>query len=247
MIKVSSSEQGEQNRAKAKVIHCVLENSHKVVHLGKNGQLDLEGFVVRNAADTTVSVGTFANLPNTLNSKNNVIINSMTAGILCYLYDGAINDSNAANSWNTINISGFLDIYNWKSVDSLAFIPDTELGGNQGLVASLNNIVTGEINKEEYKDLSAVVGGSKYVHMGIIKIATAYKTNGTKINFVDGINSVGYGENIFPIPGGLPQQFIKYAMMYSYYNNVEDKVGVNSTFADESNAKIYEELVMGRK
>lgn len=251
MIKISSAVPGEANRAKAKVIHCVMENSHKVVHLEKNGQLDLEGSVVRNAADTTVSVGTFANLSNTLNSKNNVIINSMTAGILSYCYDGQVNEYDNANTWNVINITGFLDIYNWKRASNIAFIPDTELGGNQGLVATLNSIVTGEIVKPEYADLSVddkdakyADAPDKYVHLGILKISTASPENKSIIN-ID-TKALGYGQNVFPIPNGLAQQFMKYTMMYGYFNNVEGKVAPNTQLTKDSLQVLYKELVQGR-
>ncbi|MEG1394429.1 MAG: hypothetical protein RSD04_01630, partial [Clostridia bacterium] len=161
---------GDENGGKSNVdvIHCVLENGHKVFHIN-NSNVNMTGCIVRNASDTTVSIGTFDNKKSTVNMTDNVIANSLTAGVV--IYDYSVTGS-SAKTWNEINVKGFLDIYNWRSAKNLSFLPDTELGGSVFIVDTINSFVGSDISPEDkYAELKAVAkDGSQYLHMGIFKI-----------------------------------------------------------------------------
>ena len=66
--------------------HCLVENGGKVVHIS-DADVDIEGTIVRNASDTAISIATSANCASYVRSKNNVIANSLTGGILFYCFD----------------------------------------------------------------------------------------------------------------------------------------------------------------
>lgn len=240
------SDETKQEKANAQILHCVIENGHKVVHL-QDANIDMEGCIVRNASDTAVSVGTFANKKVTLNSKNNVIANSLTGGILFYCYDGGITAQNEAKTWNELNIEGFLDIYNWKPQDGLAFLPETE-----GAYADLANMLTGSVIQDsQYEKLKADVDGDKYIHFAIIKIRTGNGAITQNKSVVNGADELGYNtsrglgyEKGFPIPE-IAAGIMKDIDVWGYYAKKDGAVAPTAKIGD--NANIYMELLYGRK
>lgn len=243
---------GDENaKANALVKHCVFENAGKVVHIS-NSIVDMEGCIVRNASDTAVSIETAANKASTINMKNNVIANSLTGAILFYCMDTSITKDNEAASWNTLNIDGFLDIYNWKNENNLSFLPETE----DPLLANIANAIAGdEIPNEKYDVLKAQEGGEKYIHFAIIKIRTGSKDmpvkyNGSKVN---GCEKIGYSDskangqtNGFPIPP-IASKIMYDIDVWGYYNNDKGSVGPTDGFSEKTLEKLYVELRDGRK
>ncbi len=240
----------EDAKANALVKHCVFENGGKVVHIS-NSKVDMQGCIVRNAADTAVSIETAANKASTINMKDNVIANSLTGAILFYCMDTEITKDNEDASWNTLNIDGFLDIYNWKNENNLSFLPETE----DPLLANIANAIAGdEIPKANYDALKAKEGGEKYIHFAIIKIRTGSKDmpikyNGSKVN---GCDKVGYSDSKangqasgFPIPP-IASKIMYDIDVWGYYSNDKGSVGPTDGFSEKVLEKLYEELREGR-
>lgn len=247
----------EDGKANATVEHCVFENGGKVVHV-QNANVDINGCIIRNASDTAVSICTEANHASVVNMKDNVIVNSLTGGILFYCYDTSINESNAKNTWNTLNIYGFLDIYNWKSQDNLAFLPETE----SPLLANIaNSVASEEIKNKQYNNLKAKVGMEHYIHFAIIKIRTggteggdvAVNKNGSTVNFVDEqAKRIGFTDSKqnnlkdgFPIPG-IAASIMKDIDVWGYYGKEDGAVKPNASFETINLDKLYKELRNGR-
>lgn len=242
-----------ENGEKANVVmkHCVLENGAKVLHI-VNTNMDLIGTVVRNAADTAISIQTSANNASYIKSYNNVIANSLTGGILFYCFDATINESNAEDTWNTFEImpDTFLDIYNWKNQNGLAFLPETE-----GFANIANPIAGSEIPQAKYDKLKGNVNGQMYIHFAIIKIRTGdgLPKNSSK---VVGYENIGYTtakengfEKGFPIPG-IASAIMKEIDVWGYYGNIEGSVSPTTVLGgetDEDLALFYKELRDGRQ
>lgn len=239
-----------KKKAIADITHCIFENSHKVVHI-QSAFVTMEGCLVRNAADTAISIGTFKNQASEFVSKNNIVADSLTGGILTYCYDGDINkSSDNSDTWNSIYIEGFLDIYNWKKASELAFIPDTELGGQTGFISTLNKYLSEEIVKPQYQAMRSDVDGEAYVHFGVLKIATnPYGVNKAKIYYDNreikegddkSSNGIGYTMQSFPIPQ-IGSAFMKELYVTGYFGNNEDSVKVGDIVADK--AAYYKETI----
>lgn len=244
----------DDEKASVYIKHCLIENGGKVVHI-RNSNVDIEGTIVRNAADTAVSIATFANHGSYITSKNNVIANSLTGGILFYCFDDKITEGNAKDTWNTLEIveDSFLDIYNWKAQNGLAFLPETE-----DFAGIANPIAASEIPKKSYDPLKGKdENGNYYIHFAIIKIRTG---NGLPRN---GSTVIGYerlrfatvaegskGEyNQFPIPS-IAGAIMKDIDVWGYYSVSDGDVTPTQQLGGTSEddlIKFYKELREGRK
>ncbi len=237
----------EPVKANLKLKHCVLENGHQIIHV-RNSNMEMEGNIIRNASDTTISIATYANEKSVITSRNNVIANSLTGGVVFYCYDSNISAANAEDSWNELEIvkGSFLDIYNWKLQDGLAFMPETESAAGVA-----NPVAKSEIPKSKYDTLKAEVEGEKYIHFAIIKLRTGggLAQNGSKvINYQD----IGYQtsrekgyENGFPLPG-VAAAIIKDIDVWGYYEKGNLAVTPTAVLNQETVEKLYEELKNGR-
>ncbi|MDE6565517.1 MAG: hypothetical protein K2L47_00450, partial [Clostridia bacterium] len=251
LVDISSYADMDNNQVLVK--HCLIENGGKVVHIS-DADVDIEGTIVRNAADTAISVATSANCASYIRSKNNVIANSLTGGILFYCFDGNISASNADATWNTLEIveDSFLDIYNWKPQNGLAFLPETE-----GFADIANPIAASEIPKKDYDPLKGKdEDGNYYIHFAIIKIRTG---NGLPMNgsTVIGYERLRYGNvaegsngayKQFPIPG-IATAIMKDIDVWGYYGVSDGDVTPTSVLGGETAedlAKFYKELREGR-
>lgn len=214
-----------EEKVNVKMKHCLIENGGKVLHLSAV-DMDLEGTIVRNAADTAISIATTANCACYIRSSNNVIANSLTGGILFYCFDGDISESNADETWNTFEImpGTFLDIYNWKRQDGLAFLPETEDFANIA-----NPIASSEIPKAQYNSLKGKdAAGNLYIHFAIIKIRTGGglpRNDSVVLNYQD----IGYSTCFDKTGGGFPIPSIAGAIMktidvWGYYDNSNGSV-----------------------
>ena len=262
MIQLSNSD--PTKKAQAEIKHCIIENGHKVLHIERGADVTVEGTIIRNAADTTVSIGTFANLANKVYLKNNVIASSLTSGINVYCYDNAITNANAEASWNEITIDGFLDVYNWKSTRNLAFIPDSE----GEFIANIANKVAGleiapldknteykvtleeknpnyDPSKEESAKNSKMLK-NQYIHLAITKISTA--SIGKNDSVIKYANSNAETRNelkgaILPLTD-TAKMILKYGYAYGYFDNNKAQVKIHDTIS--SNKNITDELINGR-
>lgn len=159
--------------------NCIFENAHKMFFF-KNADLTTEGCVYRNASDNVLCMETNGTTGAVLNTKNIVIVNSLDAAILFCGWTA----TNSPDDFCELNIEGFLDIFNWKSTTTAKLMPNTEQFANL-----VNSMVQSEIKKKSYqKFLYADSSGNKFMHSGIIAIATGSlkknmpKINGTKLD-----------------------------------------------------------------
>ena len=197
----------------------------------------MEGCIVRNASDSTISIETNANGGSKIVMKNNVIANSLTAGIVLWGYTSVGKKNDYANpaKFVDLTIEGFLDIYNWKDSENAAIMPATE-----SLADTVNGMVAKEINKDEYDHFFYHKNGKKYVHLGMIVLATTgLKENKAKINNMDKVDFV---TREFPLPK-VAEAFCHTCKVIGY----ENKIGIEPDATIGDNPKIYEELRYGRK
>lgn len=247
LLDIAGAHEGAKSsddKAKATIENSIFERSHKVIHLS-NAKIDMKGTIVRTAADTTISIATSANSATTLNIENCIIADSLTAGILMYCIDKNIGISNDnIDTWNQINIKGFLDIYNWKKSSEIALLPDTE-GGPQ--VASLaNGIVRSEVdNPKKNQAYKVTKDNEQYVHFGIIQICTVSNAIGLNKSVVTNYTNQGFRQEEFPIPDAA-KAIIKDVKVCGYMNNANGAIGPTTTIKDNI-ANIYNDLYFGRK
>lgn len=244
----------EDLKIDVRVEHCVFEKSAKVVHVTA-AKMDLIGCIIRDAADTALSIATSANKACYIKSSNNVIANSLTGGILFYCYDGSIDEKNAAATWNTFEIveGTFLDIYNWKKQDGLAFLPETE-----DFASIANPIAASEIPKASYNSLKGHDDeGNLYIHFAIIKIRTGGglpKNSSTvvgykNIKYSTCTEKTGKG---FPIPS-IANAIMKEIDVWGYYDESNGDVtptlamGTNRYTGEVDWENFYKELREGRQ
>lgn len=236
-------------KTNAEVYNCIVERGAKNLCI-ENADVLVQDCVVKEASDSAISIGTYANSKSNITLRDNVIANGLAGGVVIYCFDKDLTPENADNSWNTINIEGKLDIYNWKQEDALVFVPDTELLNPPILVqlgGAINSIVTGELGGPD-KHIDKKVPGKAidekgetydtfFIHFAIVKIYTAgvagVKEKGNQ-SVVNGYENVGYRMENMPFPtgglwGGVIPNFIQSAVIYGYFNNGKDRVQVGQT------------------
>ncbi|MDE6967395.1 MAG: hypothetical protein K2P12_01940 [Clostridia bacterium] len=234
----------EEAKANAYVKHCIVENGHKVVHV-INSNVKLEGTIIRNASDTTLSIATFANKASTITSKNNIIANSLTGGILFYCYDDTITEANAKASWNKLIIEkdSFLKIYNWKKQDGLSFLPETEIS-SPAIVNVANTIVNDTVLSSDYDHLKGITrDGQKYIHFAIIKLKTAggLKYNGSTVEGKENIKYTDTNGKGFPIPNVASIFNVHQVDVWGYFSNTKE-IEPTEGFTEEMLPEIYKAL-----
>ncbi len=236
-------------KANVNVIHNVFEKSHKVVHV-INANVYFEGNIIRDASDTAVSIGAFPNQGSVINMKNNVVANSLTGGILFYNFSKGVTQANAAKSYSTLNITGFLDIYNWKDEAGLVFLPKTEERLlPKDILAFANGLAGSEIQKKEYDDMKAVFDDvetgetRKLIHFGILKIRTTPSDNKTNDSIVNGLDKVGFEQKKLPLMWPA-DKILTDMVVCGYLDNQTD--AVKPTDKLDSNPNMYVQLREGR-
>ncbi len=253
LVSISGS---EDEKIEVRLEHCVFEKSGKVLHVTA-ANMEMEGCIIRDAADTALSIGTYKNKASYIKSSNNVIANSLTGGILFYCFDDQITAGNAEATWNTLEImpGTFLDIFNWKDQNGLAFLPETEDFANIA-----NPIAASEIPKKSYDALKGKdESGNLYIHFAIIKIRTGngLPQNGSTVKGYKDLQfgNVKEGSNgeftRFPIPQ-LANAIMKELDVWGYYG-VSDgdvtptlKLGQDRQTGLTDWEKFYRELRDGR-
>lgn len=222
----------ENRKTKAKVVHSVFEKAAKTVYI-VNSSVKMEDCLVRDASDTTISIGTYANSTSNINLDDVVVSDSLTAGILFYCYDGAINGQNAKNTWNYLTMKDKVEVFNWKKANGLKFLPDTEAASlSQTLVDMANTLAGSEITKKKNAEMRVDDEETKesYVHFGILKICTSsYGKNESQIKTP--LDAYGYEGAKLPLPQAAAL-ILKVTYLWSYYNNDQGDVPHNKSLSE---------------
>lgn len=222
------------NRVSGGLLHCVLENGHKVF-LVNAADVEVKGSIIRNASDACISIQTNNEGTSNITLENNVLMDAAVAGIVMWCMQ---NDMIPANYVN-LTIKGFLDIYNWKDIEKAKLIPDAE-----GALADLfNPQIVNEMKKDKYNDyfyITEVDGVKvKYIHSGIIVIATG---NSKNLPNIKGYEEINFEKRNFPIPS-FAEIILKSCDVYGYNKNPNIIPGKKIN----DNPKIFDELIKGRK
>lgn len=216
------------------ISHCVFENSQKMVYLKGAVDCVVEGTVMRNGADALLAAETCQYDGVNLTVRNSAFANSVVCGIILCGWTEVANEK----GYCTLNLEGFVDIYNWKSRDTAKLMPATE-GWYVDLV---NGIVQDQLGKEEYNHyFSKGSDGTQYVHFGIVILATgSLSSNKATIN---GAENVGLVLKEIPLPK-LAQNIAKTCLLYGID---PQKITIEPTAKLTDNENLADELLHGRQ
>ncbi|GEM_PF-4677645 len=210
--------------------NCIFENAHRCIFICST-EITIDGCIIRNASDSTISVYTNNYAPSNITIKNCVMANSVVSCITFWCMDNITN----TNNFVTVNFEGFFDCYNWKDVDNARIMPRTE-----PLEPFVKNIITTNMKKPIYQDYYYQYNESSYIHLAIMIIATPpSKGNYPNIN---GLELQGYEKRDFPLPSAA-KSLIKTLNIYGYVDNPPIKP--DGKISD--NPKLYQELRSGRQ
>lgn len=221
-------------RPEVTIKHCILENSHKMVYI-KGADCTVEGTVMRNGSDALLAAETAGVKGAVLNVKNSVFANSVVCGIILCGWTSANEDS-----YCTLNLDGFVDIYNWKSRTTAKLMPKTE---GEFLYNLVNGLVASELKKPEYNSyFTKGADGEDYVHFGIVVLATGdLKANKSTINGNDG-QGIQLVKKNFPLPSAA-SAIAKTCDLYCIDNN---NITIQPTATLDDNKSLSYELIHGR-
>lgn len=180
-------------RPSGTIKNVIAENSHKVTFFNAC-DVTVEGCIIRNASDSTVSIETNNEGGTNMVFKNNVIANSLTAGIVLWGWTDAGNYNNPKN-FADVTIEGFLDIYNWKNTENTRLMPNTEDGAG-----AINALVERNIGDKKYDSFFYKYKDKKWIQTGMIILATG-KLKENKAVF-HGLEDVNFEIREFPMPPG---------------------------------------------
>ncbi|MEG1964447.1 MAG: hypothetical protein RR123_06225 [Clostridia bacterium] len=214
--------------------HCLIENGHKVVFINA-ANVEIEGCIIRNASDSLISVQTNNDGEHgaRIKLKNNVLLNSVVAGVVMFGWDAVNDDKNYVQ----VDCEGFLDIYNWKESSSAKIMPRSE-----DFSAQVNNLIKGEFKKAKYKDYLYEEDGKSYAHVGMVVLSTGHlDANKAKIN---GLKELGMEQRAFPMPA-LGKKIAKTCDVVNFTGN-DPKIKPKSKIGDHLD-KLYVELREGRQ
>lgn len=220
--------------------NCVLENGHKLINLyGAN--VTIEGCILHNSSDALIASGTDHRKGSTVTLKNNVLATSIVCGYLFYGYNGEKGNEGKPECQQTLNIEGFLDIYNWKSTNGITLMPP-----NETLASTVNKMVRDQITDPKFsKYLKTGSDGNKYVHAAIIVLASNSKVIQTPT--INGADSIGYTKKDFPIPAWAKRIAAHTCDLWAYdeSKNVSE-YAVQPTDQLENDLEMFKELRYGR-
>lgn len=182
------------------VENCILENAQRLIFLNQS-DVNIKGCFMRNAADACVSVETSTGKGCNLTMENNVVMDASVAGILFWSSNKNADKDNFAN----LTVKGFLDIYNWKGMDSAQIVPNSE-----GIASTVNPIIASALNGNQYDSYMYFIGEKKYIHCGIVAISMS----GQNSPVIKGMES-GYVNRTFPLPS-LAKPFIQTCRVIGY-------------------------------
>lgn len=221
-------------RTNITISHCVFENSQKMVYLKGAVDCVVEGTVMRNGADALLAAETCQYDGVNLTVRNSAFANSVVCGIILCGWTEVANEK----GYCTLNLEGFVDIYNWKSRNTAKLMPATE-GWYVDLV---NGIVQDQLGKDEYNHyFSTGSDGTQYVHFGIVIIATGSLSSNKAV--INGAENVGLVLKEIPLPK-LAQNIAKTCLLYGI---APENITIEPTAKLTDNANLADELLHGRQ
>lgn len=221
-------------RTQITISHCVFENSQKMVYLKGAVDCVVEGTVMRNGADALLAAETCQYDGVNLTVRNSAFANSVVCGIILCGWTEVANEK----GYCTLNLEGFVDIYNWKSRNTAKLMPATE-GWYVDLV---NGIVQDQLGKDEYNHyFSTGSDGTQYVHFGIVIIATGNLSGNKAV--INGAENVGLVLKEIPLPK-LAQGIAKTCLLYGI---APENITIEPTAKLTDNANLADELLHGRQ
>ena len=224
-------------RTNITIKHCILENSQKMVYLKGAVDCTVDGTVMRNGADALLAAETCNYDGVNLTVKNSVFANSVVCGIILCGWTEVANEK----GYCTLNLEGFVDIYNWKSRTTAKLMPRTE---GDFLYKLVNGLVQDELGKSKYDSyFTKGDDGEDYVHFGIVVLATGkLSSNKSKINGLTG-SGVQLVKKNFPLPPAT-KAIVKTCDLYCIDNN---NITIKPTETIDDNKALSFELVHGRQ
>ena len=219
------------------ISHCVFENSQKMVYLKGAVDCTVDGTVMRNGADALLAAETCNYDGVNLTVKNSVFANSVVCGIILCGWTEVANEK----GYCTLNLEGFVDIYNWKSRTTAKLMPRTE---GDFLYKLVNGLVQDELGKSKYDSyFTKGDDGEDYVHFGIVVLATGkLSSNKSKINGLTG-SGVQLVKKNFPLPPAA-KAIVKTCDLYCIDNN---NITIKPTESIDDNKALSFELIHGRQ
>ena len=222
-------------RPKVTMKNLIVENSHKNIYFN-NCDVTMQGCIVQNASDSTISIETNNEKGANIVLRNNVIANSMTAGIVLWGWTDT-GDYKTQNKFVDLTVEGFLDIYNWKDSKHAKLMPNTE-----DLADTVNGLVESEMDKAKYDQFFYKYKDQKWVQTGMIILATG----GLKENKAEfhGLENIGFEIREFPLPSAA-KLFCKTCKVVGYGTD-GNKVGVQPDAKISDNVYLMSDLRYGR-
>ena len=229
---IDATNNDSSKRPSLTIKHCVLENGQKMVYV-KGADCTVEGTVMRNGADALFAIETGSVKGSVVTVKNCAFANSVVCGIILCGWTPIENEE----SYCTLNLEGFVDIYNWKSRDTAKLMPKTE-----DFSSIVNGALKGELGNEKYNSyFTKGSDGVDYVHFGIVLLANGnLADNKAVINGLEGINLV---KKNFPLPSFASWFKVQRCDLYCLEN--DENIAPTETIKDNENLSY--ELIHGRK
>ena len=210
--------------------NCIIENAHKIVTINYT-DITIRGCIIRNAADSCLSIQTNNDGTSNVNIENCAMSNAIVSCMTFWCMDELESDSN----FITLNITGFLDIYNWRDIENSKIVPNTE-----SLAGLVNPLIQKWMKEPQYASYYYNYNGKQYIHSAILIISTPpSKGNSPTIN---GLSEIGYTKRDFPFPEAA-KSFIKTCNICGYIEN--PPILPDGKMSD--NANLYRELRDGRE
>ena len=223
-------------RPKVTMKNLVVENSHKNIYFN-NCDVTMQGCIVQNASYSTISIETNNEKGAKVVLRNNVIANSMTAGIVLWGWTDT-GDYKTQEKFVDLTIEGFLDIYNWKDSKHAKLMPNTE-----SMADFVNGLVESEMDKAKYDQFFYKYDDQKWVQTGMIILATG-KLKENKAQF-HGLEEIGFEIREFPLPSAA-STFCKTCKIVGYGTD-KNKVGVQPDAKMSDNVYLMSDLRYGRQ
>ena len=153
--------------------YSLLENASSILNI-RAAEVTVDGSVLRNTAGPALYVASRSGSTYADITVNNCVFSNMAGMAISFDYQ----DSNYRESAATRSVfrqTGFMDVYNWQSVDNLQLLPRSEIlklvGGSEAMadlvISTIQNMVT---NEEELEPFRRKVNGVDHVHLGFFSI-----------------------------------------------------------------------------
>lgn len=229
---IDATNTDSSKRPNLTIKHCILENGQKMVYV-KGADCTVEGTIMRNGADALFAIETGTVKGSDVTVKNSVFANSVVCGIILCGWTPIENEE----SYCTLNLEGFVDIYNWKSRETAKLMPKTEQWNSV-----VNNVLKSELKKDEYNSyFTKGDDGVDYVHFGIVVLATG--SLGDNQAVINGLENNGLIKKNFPLPSFASVFSVKRCDLYCIDGN---NLTIKPTETLDDNKNLATELIHGR-